>query len=94
MGGFLTFLTPLSTSHADQNDSRLVGLFSELRHSSNAERAQETSSKIWVIWSEHPTDKDLTKALLSGSHLLNTGRLREAEQIFSSIIARDYMKII
>ena len=85
----LTFFGPSSITHADQNDSRLSGLFLELQHSNSSERAKETSLKIWQIWSQHSTDEELTKALLSGSQLLNTGRLYEAEQVFSAIIATD-----
>ena len=89
MSGILAFLAPSTIGHADQSDPRLAGLFSELRHSSNSERAKETSSKIWEIWSEHPEDKELTEALLSGIQLLNSGRLSDAEQVFSAIIVAD-----
>ena len=89
LGGILASLASLSIGHADQNDTRLPGLFSELRHSSNPERAKETSSKIWEIWSEHPENEELSEALLSGIQLLNSGRLDEAERVFSAIIVAD-----
>lgn len=87
--GAFGFLAPSSTARADQSDPRLAGLFFDLRHSSSSEHAKETSSKIWQIWSEHSNNQELTRALLSGNQLLNAGRLRAAEQVFSAIIAAD-----
>ena len=85
----LAFIAPTFPVHAGQDDLRLNDLFVDLRKASDAERAKVTSSKIWQIWSEHPNDELLTKALQSGIQLMNAGRLRDAEQVFTSIIAAD-----
>lgn len=85
----LAFIAPIFSVHAGQDDLRLNNLFLDLRKASDSERAKETSSKIWQIWSEHPNDEVLTKALQSGIQLMNTGQLRDAEQVFTSIIAAD-----
>ena len=85
----LAFIASIFSVHAGQDDLRLTDLFLDLRKASDAERAKVTSSKIWQIWSEHPNDELLTKALQSGIQLMNAGRLRGAEQVFTSIIAAD-----
>jgi tetratricopeptide (TPR) repeat protein len=85
----LAFFAPIFSVHAGQDDLRLNNLFLDLREASDSERAKATSSKIWQIWSEHPNDELLTKALQSGIQLMNAGRLRNAEQVFTSIIAAD-----
>lgn len=85
----LAFIAPIFSVHAGQDDLRLNNLFLDLREASDSERAKATSSKIWQIWSEHPNDELLTKALQSGIQLMNAGRLRDAEQVFTSIIAAD-----
>lgn len=85
----LAFIAPIFSIHAGQDDLRLTDLFLDLRKASDAEQAKVTSSKIWQIWSEHPNDELLTKALQSGIQLMNAGRLRDAEKVFTSIIAVD-----
>ena len=74
-------------SKADQTDPRLPNLFERLKSATDAKTAQIIASNIWSIWSEKPDDKRLTELLRHGVDLMNAGRLRKAEKLFTSIIA-------
>ena len=74
---------------ADQTDPRLPGLFDSLKTAPDAKAAQATADRIWRIWSENPDNHLLTKALNEGVAQMNAGRLREAEQLFTSVIEAD-----
>lgn len=74
---------------ADQTDPRLPGLFDSLKTAPDAKAAQATADRIWRIWSENPDNQLLTKALNEGVAQMNAGRLREAEQLFTSVIEAD-----
>ena len=74
-------------SRADQTDPRLPDLFERLKTASDAKTAQATASNIWRIWSEKPDDRRLAELLRQGTGQMNAGRLREAEMVFTSVIA-------
>ena len=74
---------------ADQTDPRLPGLFDSLKTAPDAKTAQATADRIWRIWTENPDNQLLTKALNEGVAQMNAGRLREAEQLFTSVIEAD-----
>ena len=74
-------------SKADQTDPRLPNLFERLKSATDAKTAEIIASNIWSIWSEKPDDKRLAELLRHGVDLMNAGRLREAEKLFTSIIA-------
>ena len=44
---------PASSLLADQTDARLPALFTELRTTSEVEKAKIVAAEIWRIWSEH-----------------------------------------
>ena len=74
---------------ADQTDARLPTLFSELRTTSEAEKAKIIAAEIWQIWSEHSDNDRLSENLKLGIAQMEAGRLRQAEQIFTTIIDSD-----
>ncbi len=74
-------------SKADQTDLRLPDLFERLKTATDAKTAQVTASNIWRIWSERPDDKRVANLLRQGIDQMNAGRLREAEMLFTSVIA-------
>ena len=83
------FALPIPSLLADQTDARLPGLFSELRTTSEAEKAKIIAAEIWQIWSEHSDNDRLSENLKLGIVQMEAGRLRQAEQIFTTIIDSD-----
>ena len=80
---------PFSRLHADQADARLPTLFEALKNTSDAVAAEAIAGQIWAIWSEHGDDERLSQNLQLGTAQMNAGRLRQAEQIFTTIIDTD-----
>ena len=80
---------PVPSLLADQTDARLPALFTELRTTSEAEKAKIVAAEIWQIWSEHSDNDRLSERLKIGIAQMEAGRLRQAEQIFTTIIDAD-----
>ena len=80
---------PAPSLLADQTDARLPALFTELRTTSEAEKAKIVVAEIWQIWSEHSDNDRLSERLKIGIAQMEAGRLRQAEQIFTTIIDKD-----
>ena len=80
---------PAPSLLADQTDARLPALFTELRTTSEAEKAKIVAAEIWQIWSEHSDNDKLSERLKIGIAQMQAGRLRQAEQIFTAIIDTD-----
>lgn len=80
---------PAPSLLADQTDARLPALFTELRTTSEAEKAKIVAAEIWQIWSEHSDNDRLSERLKIGIAQMEAGRLRQAEQIFTTIIDTD-----
>ena len=80
---------PAPSLLADQTDARLPALFTELRTTSEAEKAKIIAAEIWRIWSEHSDNDRLSERLKIGIAQMEAGRLRQAEQIFTTIIDAD-----
>lgn len=80
---------PAPSLLADQTDARLPALFTELRTTSEAEKAKIVAAEIWRIWSKHRDNDRLSERLKIGIAQMEAGRLRQAEQIFTTIIDTD-----
>lgn len=80
---------PAPSLLADQTDARLPALFTELRTTSEAEKAKIVAAEIWQIWSEHSDNDRLSERLKIGIAQMEAGHLRQAEQIFTTIIDTD-----
>lgn len=80
---------PAPSLLADQTDARLPALFTELRTTSEAEKAKIVAAEIWQIWYEHSDHDRLSERLKIGIAQMEAGRLRQAEQIFTTIIDTD-----
>lgn len=80
---------PAPSLLADQTDARLPALFTELRTTSEAEKAKIVAAEIWQIWSEHSDNDRLSERLKIGIAQMEAGLLRQAEQIFTTIIDTD-----
>ena len=80
---------PAPSLLADQTDAQLPALFTELRTTSEAEKAKIVAAEIWQIWSVHSDNDRLSERVKIGIAQMEAGRLRQAEQIFTTIIDAD-----
>ena len=81
-----------SSVNAEERENELNNLFKQLKNS-EATQAIEIESKIWKIWSIHPSNDRrgyrLTELLAQGSFLMAKEELNKAYEIFSQIILVD-----
>ena len=88
----MVFLLLMSASvNADQNDARLVELFSSLGAIENVSKASVFESKIWSIWMEHH-DPEVERTMFQGLEALKLQLFKKAFGHFSILIklAPDY----
>ena len=82
-----------SNVNAEDRESELDKLFSQLKNSKNLSYDQIVEKKIWEIWMIHPSDDRrgfrLTELLTQGSRLMNMGELSKAYKLFTTIIATE-----
>ena len=89
---YLVILLLLSAfAHADQNDSRLVELFSSLKSTESLSTASVFETKIWHIWMEH-NDPEVERTMFQGLEALKLQLFEKAFGHFSILIklAPDY----
>lgn len=75
------------TSVGERN-SQLDNLFNQLKEDDTSINLK-AEMEIWKIWSTHPSKKDLTNLLASGSNLVNEKKFTQAYDIFSKVILLD-----
>jgi len=78
----------LAPSFADQHDPRLNRLFADLQTPLSAAVASETEQKIWTYWTAFPDDRETEATMVVGIRMLEAGRLKNAETVFSRVIKR------
>ena len=77
-------------SNAEENyDKQLDNLFNQLRSTRNSIAAKEIESKIWKIWTTHPSEESLTSLLAKGSYYMSQNQLTSAHNVFSKAIELD-----
>ena len=89
---FILVISFFENSLANERENKLDHLFDKLKISTKLE-SLKIESEIWDIWSVHPS-KDrkgyrLTEMLSKGELLMNTGRLENALEVFTIIVAAD-----
>ena len=77
-----------ANSFANERDNQLDKLFKKLKID-NISISSEIEEKIWKLWSEHPTDQNLTLKLKQGSKLVRENQLLKAVNIFNQVIELD-----
>ena len=82
-----SLLLPFGICHADQNDTRLDGLFSLMAQTDSPHVANQTASKIWEIWLQND-DKQTQDRLAAGIAAMDHDP-RKALQIFNALINDD-----
>ena len=89
---FFFIFSFFENSLANERDNKLNYLFDKLKNASKTE-ALEIENEIWGIWSVHPSNNRrgyrLTEMLSKGDDLMKNGRLENALEIFTVIVAAD-----
>ena len=77
-------------SNAEDNyDKQLNNLFNQLKSTSSSIAAKEIESKIWKMWTTHPSEESLTNLLAKGSYYMSQNQLTSAHNVFSRAIELD-----
>ena len=77
-------------SNAEENyDKQLNNLFNQLKSTSSSIAAKEIESKIWKMWTTHPSEESLTNLLAKGSYYMSQNQLTSAHNVFSKAIELD-----
>ena len=82
------FLSCVSFAN-DQYDKELNKLFTELKKTNSSMIAKQVESKIWKLWTTHPTEESLTNLLAKGSYYMSRNELTSAHNVFSKAIELD-----
>ena len=78
----------ISNSFSENREILLNELFNELKIR-NDSSSYVIEQKIWKLWSQHPTNQNLTIKLEQGSEFVRNQKLSEAIEIFSEVIKLD-----
>ena len=73
------------TVRADQTDSKLDGLFRQLRAASEPSAAQQAEASIWQIW-VHNGDPEVDRRMAIGILSINHGQLNRSLASFDKIV--------
>lgn len=82
---FVAFAVP--AARADQKDSRLPGLFDQLKNAASNDAATDIESQIWTIWFQSG-DPEIDKLLDAGSQAMNARDYPAALDAFTRIITK------
>ena len=82
------FFSNQSYSDNIQQD-KINDLLDKLKNAREYEYSIKIESKIWNLWTTHPTDKNLTNLLSDGSYYMSQNNLESAYNIFSKTIELD-----
>ena len=64
-------------------------LFDQLKTSNNYENSKKIESKIWKLWTTHPSEESLTALLADGSFYMSQNKLEAAYKTFTKTIELD-----
>ena len=77
-------------SYADDNQQKQIdNLFNQLKTTTNYENSKRIESKIWELWSTHPSENNLTDLLEDGSSYVSQNKLETAYETFTKAIELD-----
>ncbi len=74
---------------AENREEELNKLFNQLKNTYNNLSAKEIESKIWKLWTTHPSEQTLTDLLEKGSYYMSQNQLTSAHNVFSKAIELD-----
>ena len=77
-------------SYANDNQQKQIdNLFNQLKTASSYEDSKKIESKIWELWSTHPSENSLTALLADGSFYVSQNKLGTAFETFTKAIELD-----
>ncbi len=77
-------------SFADNNQQiQIDKLFIQLKTTNNYENSKKIESKIWELWTTHPSENSLTALLADGSFYMSQNKLETAYETFTKTIELD-----
>ena len=85
---FLIFFTT-SLCADEYHQKQIDELFNQLKKAANFENSEKIESKIWSLWTTHPTKDSLTNLLADGSSSMSQNKLEDAYNIFTEVIEID-----
>ena len=85
----VTLQSGFADGRASTNDRELKSLFDELLKSKTASSADKITSQIWRIWIDDAASDSSRHVMENGIKLLNRGRLRVAEKVFTDLILEE-----
>ena len=87
---FITFILLTNfPAISENNTDKLNELFLKLETEQNIITASKIESKIWKLWTTHPTEPKLTELLAEGSYYMSQNQLANAHEMFSKAIELD-----
>ena len=84
----LVSLSCISSAN-DEYDTKLNNLFNQLKSTSSSIAAKKIETKIWEMWTTHPSEESLTDLLAKGSYYMSQNQLTSAHNVFSKAIELD-----
>ena len=74
-------------SYADDNQQKQIdNLFNQLKTTTNYENSKKIESKIWELWSTHPSENSLTALLEDGSSYVSQNKLGHTDKTSNEAI--------
>tara|TARA_Y100000022_G_C13147599_1_gene327878 strand:- start:47 stop:631 length:585 start_codon:yes stop_codon:yes gene_type:complete len=84
----IIYFSFISSSFSENREIELNRLFNELKIN-NVSSSYIIEQKIWKLWSQHPTNQNLTIKLEKGSEYVRNKKLLKAVEIFTEVIELD-----
>ena len=88
---FITiFFTYSFFSYADSgHQNQIDKLFDQLKSTTSYQESKEIESKIWELWTTHPSKNSLTALMADGSLYMSQNKLETAYETFTQTIKLD-----
>ena len=84
------FFFHTSFPYADESQKKKIdNLFDQLKTASSYEDSKAIESKIWKLWTTHPSENSLTALLADGSFYMSQNKLETAYETFTKTIELD-----
>ena len=76
--------------YADNNNQKKIDeLFNQLKNTTSYQESKEIESKIWELWTTHPSKSSLTALMADGSFYMSQNKLETAYETFTKTIELD-----
>ena len=76
--------------YADNNNQKKIDeLFNQLKNAISYQESKEIESKIWELWTTHPSKSSLTALMADGSFYMSQNKLETAYETFTKTIELD-----